>query len=72
VGGQISREDGPNPENMLPILKRRFSPRLEADRARTELDHRQARREVERLWLIFWLVGAREGGRDEGGKTEWE
>jgi hypothetical protein len=35
--------------------------RLEADRARAELDHQHARREVERLHLIVRLVGATEG-----------
>jgi hypothetical protein len=34
---------------------------LEADRARAELDHQHARREVERLHLIVRLVGATEG-----------
>src|ERR687894_1081150 len=37
--------------------------RLEADRARAELDHQLARREVERLHLIVRLVGATEGGQ---------
>ena len=35
--------------------------RLEADRARAELDHQHARREVERLCLIVRLLGATEG-----------
>ena len=35
--------------------------RLEAHRARAELDHQHARREVERLHLIVGLVGASEG-----------
>jgi len=37
--------------------------RLEADRARAELDHQHARREVDRLHLIVRLLGtqAREG-----------
>ena len=35
--------------------------RLEADRARAELDHQHARREVERLQLIVRLVSATEG-----------
>ena len=35
--------------------------RLEADRARAELDHQHARREVERLHLIVRLLGAPEG-----------
>ena len=35
--------------------------RLEADRARAELDHQHARREVDRLQLIVRLVGAAEG-----------
>ena len=35
--------------------------RLETDRARAELDHQHARREVERLHLIVGLVGASEG-----------
>ena len=35
--------------------------RLEADRARAELDHQHARREVERLHLIVRLLGATEG-----------
>ena len=34
---------------------------LEADRARAELDHQHAGREVERLHLIVRLVGATEG-----------
>ena len=34
---------------------------LEADRARAELNHQHARREVERLHLIVRLVGATEG-----------
>ncbi|MDP9409432.1 MAG: hypothetical protein M3Q49_10240 [Actinomycetota bacterium] len=37
--------------------------RLEADRARAELDHQHARREVERLHLLVRLLGATEGGR---------
>ena len=35
--------------------------RLEADRARAELDHQHARREVERLHLIVGLLGGTEG-----------
>jgi len=35
--------------------------RLDADRARAELDHQHARREVERLHLIVRLLGATEG-----------
>jgi hypothetical protein len=35
--------------------------RLEADRARAELDHQHARREVDRLRLIVELLGATEG-----------
>ncbi len=35
--------------------------RLEADRARAELDHQHVRREVERLCLIVRLLGATEG-----------
>jgi hypothetical protein len=35
--------------------------RLEADRARAELNHQHARREVERLHLIVRLVGTSEG-----------
>jgi hypothetical protein len=35
--------------------------RLEADRARTELDHQHARREVERLHLIVRLLGTQAG-----------
>jgi hypothetical protein len=35
--------------------------RLETQRARAELDHQQARREVERLHLIVRLLGAIEG-----------
>ena len=35
--------------------------RLEDDRARAELDHQHARREVERLHLIVRLLGATEG-----------
>ena len=35
--------------------------RLEADRARTELDHQHAMREVDRLHLIVRLLGAIEG-----------
>jgi hypothetical protein len=35
--------------------------RLEADRARAELDHQHARREVDRLRLIVGLLGATEG-----------
>ena len=35
--------------------------RLEADRARAELDHQHARREVERLYLIVRLLGGTEG-----------
>jgi hypothetical protein len=35
--------------------------RLEADRARAELDHQHARREVERLHLIVRLLGETEG-----------
>ena len=35
--------------------------RLEADRARAELDHQHARREVERLHLIVRLLGGTEG-----------
>ncbi len=35
--------------------------RLEAARARAELDHQHARREVDRLHLIVRLVGATEG-----------
>jgi hypothetical protein len=38
--------------------------RLEADRARAELDHQHARREVERLHLNVRLVGASEGRRE--------
>ena len=34
---------------------------LEADRARAELDHQHARREVERLHLIVRLLGGTEG-----------
>ncbi len=34
--------------------------RLDADRARAELDHQHARREVERLHLIVRLLGAAE------------
>ena len=34
---------------------------LEADRARAELDHQHARREVERLHLIVRLLGGAEG-----------
>jgi hypothetical protein len=34
--------------------------RLEADRARAELDHQHARREVERLHLIVRLLGGSE------------
>jgi len=36
--------------------------RLEADRARAELDLQHARREVERLHLIVRLLGTRAGG----------
>ena len=35
--------------------------RLEADRARAELEHQHARREVERLHLIVQLLSATEG-----------
>ncbi len=35
--------------------------RLDAGRARAELDHQHARREVERLHLIVRLLGATEG-----------
>jgi hypothetical protein len=35
--------------------------RLEADRARAELDHQHARREVDRLHLIVRLLGVTEG-----------
>jgi hypothetical protein len=35
--------------------------RLEADRARAELDHQHVRREVERLHLIVRLLGGTEG-----------
>jgi hypothetical protein len=35
--------------------------RLEAERARAELDHRRARQEVERLQLIVRLLGTSEG-----------
>jgi hypothetical protein len=35
--------------------------RLEADRAKAELDHQHARREVERLHLIVRLLGGTEG-----------
>jgi hypothetical protein len=35
--------------------------RLEADRARAELDHQHARREVERLHLIVRLLGTQAG-----------
>jgi hypothetical protein len=35
--------------------------RLEADRAKAELDHQHARREVERLHLIVRLLGETEG-----------
>jgi hypothetical protein len=35
--------------------------RLEAERARAELGHQHARREVERLHLIVRLVGTSEG-----------
>jgi hypothetical protein len=35
--------------------------RLEADRARAELDHQHARREVERLHLIVQLLGGTDG-----------
>jgi hypothetical protein len=35
--------------------------RLEADRARAELDHQHAKREVERLHLIVRLLGGTEG-----------
>jgi hypothetical protein len=35
--------------------------RLEADRARAELDHQHARRDVERLHLIVRLLGAQGG-----------
>lgn len=35
--------------------------RLEADRARAELDHQHARREVDRLRLIVELLGVNEG-----------
>jgi hypothetical protein len=35
--------------------------RLEADRARAELDHQHAMREVERLHLIVRLLGGTEG-----------
>ncbi len=35
--------------------------RLEADRARAELDHHHAMREVDRLHLIVRLLGATEG-----------
>jgi hypothetical protein len=34
--------------------------RLEADRARAELDHQHARREVDRLHLIVRLIGTNE------------
>ncbi len=37
--------------------------RLEADRARAELEHQHARREVERLHLLVRLLGATEGRR---------
>ncbi len=37
--------------------------RLEADRARVELDHQHARREVERLHLIVRLLGVTEEKR---------
>src|ERR687895_1661994 len=35
--------------------------RLEADRARAELDHQHARREVERLHLIVQMLGGTDG-----------
>jgi hypothetical protein len=38
--------------------------RLEADRARAELDHQHAGREVERLHLIVRLVGSSEGSQE--------
>jgi transposase-like protein len=37
--------------------------RLEAERARAELDHQHARREVDRLRLIVELLGATEGSQ---------
>jgi hypothetical protein len=47
-------------ENFLPAVSCWFSPRLEAERARAELDHRHARYEVERLQLIVRLLGTSE------------
>jgi len=43
---------------------------LEADRARAELDHQHARREVDRLHLIVRLLGTQARGdtRMSGGK----
>jgi transposase-like protein len=40
--------------------------RLEAQRARAELDHQHARREVERLQLIVWLLGTQGGDGERG------
>ena len=51
----------PNPEDFLPTTTCWRSPLLRADRARAELDHQHAKREVERLHLIVRLVGPSEG-----------
>ena len=40
--------------------------RLEAERARAELDHQHARREVERLALIVRLLGTQTGQEVQG------
>ena len=40
--------------------------RLEADRARADLDHQHARREVERLHLIVRLLGTQSSGKIQG------
>jgi hypothetical protein len=40
--------------------------RLEADRVRADLDYQHARREVERLHLIVWLLGTRASEEIQG------
>jgi uncharacterized membrane protein len=40
--------------------------RLEADRARADLDHQHVRREVERLHLIVRLLGTQSSGKIQG------
>ena len=59
--GKYHEGMGPNPEDFLAKSDYEFSPRPEAERARTEVDHRHARYEVERLHLIVRLVSAIEG-----------